>query len=137
MFEGKIIIASGPVIVEDGKLLVNKDADDDFYKIPGGTIEEGIESLEDACIREVKEEINGEIRIVRALTPMIIWKNPTTKEKMAIVLIHFEAELLNRKEVRASGETVEVSWLDISEIKNGMHNVSPNIKFLIEKGDIK
>ena len=41
--EGKFIIASGLVIIEDQKLMVNKDDKDDFYKLPGGTIEEGIE----------------------------------------------------------------------------------------------
>ena len=54
--EGKFIIASGPVIIEKGKLLVNKDNKDDFYKLPGGTIETGIEDLEQACHRETKEE---------------------------------------------------------------------------------
>jgi len=39
----KYIIASGPVIIENGKLLVNKDDKDDFYKLPGGTIETGID----------------------------------------------------------------------------------------------
>ena len=42
----KTIIASGPVIIENGKLLVNKD---NFYKLPGGTVEEGIEEMEEAC----------------------------------------------------------------------------------------
>lgn len=45
----KYIIASGPVIIENGRLLVNKDDKDDFYKLPGGTIEEDVESLEEAC----------------------------------------------------------------------------------------
>jgi len=57
----RTIIASGPVIIENGKLLVNKDNKDDFYKLPGGTVEEGIEDMEEACCREVKEEINAEI----------------------------------------------------------------------------
>ena len=39
--KGGFIVASGPVIMEDNKLLVNKDDKDDFYKLPGGTIEEG------------------------------------------------------------------------------------------------
>ena len=137
MFEGKFIIASGPVIIEDGKLLVNKDNKDDFYKLPGGTIGEGIESLTEACKREVKEEIDGEIEIVKPLHPMIIWKNPQTRERMAITLIHYEAKLLNKDEIKLVEPIKEVKWLDIEEIKQGNHNVAPNIKFLIEKGDIK
>jgi len=136
MFEGKIIVASGPVIIEDGKLLVNKDNKDEFYKLPGGTIEEGIEDLEQACHREVKEENNGEIEIIRPLSPMIIWKNPTTKEKMIIVLIHYLAKLKNKDKIKPIPHIKEVKWLSIEEIKQGKHNVAPNIKFLIEKGEI-
>lgn len=137
MIEGKFIVASGPVIIEDGKLLVNKDNKDDFYKLPGGTVEEGIEDLEEACHRETKEENNGEIEIIKPLHPMIIWKNPQTKEKMVILLIHYLAKLKNKKQIKAIAPIQEVKWLDIEEIKNGKHLVAPNIKFLIEKGDIK
>lgn len=137
MFEGKFIIASGPVIIEDGKLLLNKDKKDDFYKLPGGTVEENVESLEKACIREVMEENNAKIEIERPLSPMIIWKNPTTKDKMAIVLIHYKAKLLNKSEIKPSGETIEIRWLSLEEIKKGKHKVAPNILFLLEKGELK
>ena len=63
MFKGNFIIASGPVIIENGKLLVNKDDKDNFYKLPGGTIEEGIEDLEQACHKETLEENNAKIKI--------------------------------------------------------------------------
>lgn len=137
MIDGKFIITSGPVIIENGRLLVNKDNKDDFYKLPGGTIEEGVKSLTEACEREVKEEINGEIEIIKPLNPMIIWKNPQTKEQMAITLIHYEAKLLNKNEIRAIEPIQEIKWLDVEEIKQGKHDVAPNIKFLIEEGDIK
>ena len=137
MNEGKLIIVSGPVIIENGKLLVNKDNKDDFYKLPGGTIEQGIEDLEQACHREVYEENNAKIEIIKPLYPMVLWKNPQTNEKMAVILIHYLANLLNKNEIKPCGEIREIKWLDISEIKQGKHNVAPNIKFLIEKGDIK
>jgi ADP-ribose pyrophosphatase YjhB (NUDIX family) len=134
--EGKYIIASGPVIIEKGKLLVNKDDKDDFYKLPGGTVEDGIEGLEEACHREVMEENSAKIEIIRPLHPMILWKNPQTEDKMAIVLIHYLAKLLNKNEIKPNPPIKEVRWLDIQEIKEGKHNVAPNIKFLIRKGDI-
>jgi len=137
MSELKTIIASGPVIIEKGKLLVNKDNKDDFYKLPGGTIEQGIEDLEEACHRETKEENNAEIEIVRPLHPMILWKNPQTKDEMTIVLIHYLAKLKNPKEMKPISPIKEIKWLDIKEIIAGKHHVAPNIKFLIEKGDIK
>ncbi len=133
----KYIIASGPVIIENGKLMVNKDDKDDFYKLPGGTIEEGIEDLEEACHREVFEENNAKIKIIRPLHPMILWKNPQTGEKMVILLIHYLANLLNKEEVKPMPPIKEVVWLNIKEIKLGKYHVAPNIKFLIDKGDIK
>lgn len=132
----KFIIASGPVIIEKGKLLVNKDDKDDFYKIPGGRVEQG-DSLQEACIREAKEENNADIEIIKPLNPMIIYKNPQTKEEMTIILIHFLAKLKNPKEIKPIPPIKEVKWLNIEEIKQGKYNVAPNIKFLIESGDIK
>lgn len=132
----KSIVASGPVIIQNGKLLVNKDTKDDFYKLPGGTVEPDIEDLEQACHRETREENNGEIEIIKPLHPMILWKNPQTDEKMAILLIHYLAKLKNPDDIYPIPPIKEVRWLDIKEIKEGKHYVAPNIKFLIEKGDI-
>lgn len=132
----KHIIASGPVVIENGKLMVNKDNKDDFYKLPGGTIEQGVESLEEACLREVKEENNADVEIVKPLHPMILWKNPQSGEEMVIVLIHYLGKLKNLDEIKPMLPIQEVKWLDINEIKEGKHDVAPNIKFLIEKGDI-
>lgn len=134
--EGKYIVASGPVIIENGKLLVNRDDKDDFYKFPGGTSKEG-ESLEETCKRRVKEEINADVELVKPLHPMILWENPQTKQKMTIMLIHFLAKLKNPKGIKAIPPIKEVKWLDINEMKDGKHKIAPNIKFLIEKGDIK
>lgn len=132
----KTILASGPIIIEEGKLLVNKDAKDDFYKLPGGTVEQG-ESLAEACINESKQENNADIEIIKPLHPMVIYKNPQTNEKQTIILIHYQAKLLNKNEIKPIEPVIEVTWIDIEEIKEGKHNVAPNIKFLIEKGDIK
>jgi len=55
---------------------------------------------------------------------------------VTVVLIHYEAILLNKDEVRAIPPIKEIAWLDIEEIKQGKHHVAPNIRFLIEKGDI-
>ena len=133
----KYIIASGPVIVENGKLLVNKDDKDDFYKLPGGQVESYDKTLEDACHRETREENNGLIKILKPLSPMILWKNPQSGEEMCILLIHYKAKLLNKKDLKPVAPIREVLWLSISDIKEGKYNVAPNITYLIEKGEIK
>lgn len=136
VLEGKYLIAAGPVIIQDRKLLVNRDNKDDFYKIPGGSIQENIGDLEQACIKKVKEEINGEIEIIKPLHPKILWENPQTKEKMTIVLTSYLAKLKNINEIKPTGTTIEIKWLDLNKIEEWKHQVSPYTQFLIEKGDI-
>ena len=128
----KYIIASGPVIIEKGKLLVIKDNKDDFYKLPGGTVREG-ESLEHACIRKAKEECNAEIEIIKPLSPNILYENPQTKEKMVIVLINYLAKLKNKSKIKPIHPIKEIKWISIENIKLGNKNVSPNVKELIKK----
>ncbi len=135
--EGKYLIASGPVIIKNGKLLVDKDDKDDFYKLPGGSIKENIESLEEACHRKIKEEINGEIEIIKPLHPKILWENPQTKEKMTIILVSYQAKLLNKDEIKPIKPTKEIKWLDLKKVDKWKHETSPYTQFLIEKGDIK
>jgi len=136
LLEGKYLIASGPIIIEDGKLLVNKDDKDDFYKIPGGSIREGITDLEKACHEKTHEEINGKIEIIKSLHPKILWENPQTKEKITIILTSYLARLTNKEEIKPMGSTTEIKWLDLNKINEWKHLVSPYTQFLIEKGDI-
>jgi len=130
--EGKFIVASGPVIIEDGKLLVTKDNKDPFYKLPGGTVKEG-ESLENGCIRRTKEEINGDVEIIKPLHPNILYENPKTKEKMTIILINYLSKLKNPDEIKPIPPNEDIKWVAIEDIKKGEGNVSPNVKALVEK----
>ena len=52
----KIIIASGPVIVENGKVLLNKHGEDVFWKFCGGKVEDFEVGLIENAKKEVKED---------------------------------------------------------------------------------
>ena len=60
----KIIIASGPVIVENGKVLLNKHGEDGFWKFCGCRVEDYTTNLVENARREVKEEMGFDIEIV-------------------------------------------------------------------------
>jgi len=132
----KELIASGPVIIENGKLLVTNDEKDDFYKIPGGKVKEG-ENLEETCLRELEEETGFKCRILKKLSTMKLDKKPGTNEKMKIELHHYQCELIKRVKNYDSFEYEghEVRWIEINKL--GKYSVAPNIKFLFEKGDLK
>lgn len=126
------IVVSGPVIVENGKLLVSKDNKDDFYKLIGGRVKEG-EELEEACIRKAREACNADIEIIKPLFPNILYENPQTREKMIIILINYLARLKNLKEIKPIPPEQDLKWIDIKEIKKGRGNVSPNVRTLVER----
>lgn len=132
-----IVVASGPVIIEKGKLLASLDNKDDFYKIPGGRVKDSDSTLEQTCIREAKEEINADIEILNPLHPMLLQKNPKTGKKQTIVLIHYLARIKNKKDIAAQYPIKEAAWLEIADIKKGKYKVAPNIDYLVKAGDIK
>jgi len=133
----KKIIASGPVIVEGGRLLIIQDDKDDFYKLPGGTVREK-DSLEDTCLRELEEETGYKGRIVKKLHTIKLNKNPQTKEKMKIELHHYKCELINHPEnykpFKHNGHKVE--WVYLYKLVEGQYLLAPNIYQLILKNDI-
>ncbi len=51
---------------KDGKFLLVRDKKFDFWRPPGGRVERG-ERIEDNLIREMKEEINSGIEIIKTL----------------------------------------------------------------------
>lgn len=66
-------VSSRAIIIEDGKLLtmfrrkIKKDGSvKEYYVIPGGGLEEN-ETLEENVIRELKEEFNVDIEVVKFL----------------------------------------------------------------------
>lgn len=89
----KTIIACGPVIIEKGKVLLNREAKDygtSPWLFSGGKMEDLDAGFEETCIREVKEEMGIDIEIIRPLKPMIV-SRPEDKTQKAI-LIHYLAK---------------------------------------------
>lgn len=122
------IIASGPVIIEDGKVLLNrekKEYGETLWFFPGGKMEETDENFEATCIREVKEEMGLEIEILRPLKPMIMAR-PDKPNEMAII-IHFLARRLG--EIRPAENIVEWNWFPIQELPK---NCAPNVNIVIQ-----
>ncbi len=128
----KFIVASGPVIVEDNKVLLNRhgktDKEKKYWKFVGGKVEESdlnYDSLEKACKREVKEEMGIEIKNLVAIKPMMI-KHPDKKDTI-LVLIHYLAKRIG--EIKLGDDIEEYKWFDIDDLPT---NCAPNIKPVIE-----
>lgn len=123
----KIIIASGPVIVENNKVLLNKHGDTAFWKFCGGRVEDLETSLIDNARREVKEEMGIDIKVIDE-APFIIHTIKNTEEgAIDILLVHFLAKRVG--EIIPGNDIREWAWLDIDELPEDLGpNIIPALK---------
>lgn len=120
------IIAAGPVIIEKEKVLLNKEQKPNgvtLWMFPGGEVEDFDITLEEACRREVKEEMGIKVEIIRPLKPMMLRQNDRV-----IILIHWLARRVG--EVKPSEGIVEWGWHDI---KNLPADCAPNVYEVIKE----
>lgn len=116
----KSIIASGPVIIEGNKVLLNKETKTEGitpWMFPGGEVEDFDSSLEDACRREVKEELGIDLEIIRPLKPVLL-----KKDGRVIVLIHYLARRIG--DVKPGPEVADWGWHDIHNLPK---DCAPNV----------
>lgn len=118
-----IKIVSGPVIIEKGRVLLNRDADDDFWKFPGGLLANWRfknldEALEETARREVREELGIGIKIIRPLKPMLVKSGRTY-----YCLIHYLAKRIGK--IKMGDDTLEWRWFPLKQLPK---NLAPNIK---------
>lgn len=118
----RYIIASGPVIIEKKKVLLDKHGKDMFWKFPGGRIKKG-ESLEQCAIKRAKEELGIGVKLIKLLKPVIIWRRNET-----VILIHY---LAKRKGTIKKGRHVrEWAWIGVNKLPK---DVAPNIRTVLRE----
>ncbi len=119
----KIIIASGPVIVENNKVLLNKHGEDNFWKFCGGRVEEEEFNLKNAAQREVKEEMGIEIKILNNDPYFFYAEKEINNKQTSVVLAHFLAKRIG--EIIPGEDIREWRWIDINDLNK--EDLAPNI----------
>jgi len=123
----KIVIASGPVIVEKGKVLLNKHGDDGFWKFCGGKVEDYTTTLAENARREVKEEMGLDIEILDD-KPYIMHVTKKTEEgDIDVLLVHFLAKRVG--DITPGDDIVAWKWFDVHDLPV---DAAPNIKPVLE-----
>lgn len=113
------------------KVLMVKNRKNDSWSLPGGAVEEG-EFLEEAVIREAKEETGMDIQVFG-----IVSVNEAILEKYDdhALFITFRAELQGGSlQVTRPDEISEVQWIDIYEADRLMPYYKEGISGLVHKG---
>jgi ADP-ribose pyrophosphatase YjhB (NUDIX family) len=118
----KIIIASGPVIVEDNKVLLAVQGEDNFWKFCGGRVKEG-ETLEETTKRRAKEELGIEIEITDEKPQLFHTTKESADGPIDVILVHYAAKRIG--EIRPGSDIREWKWIVIEELES--ENLAPNI----------
>lgn len=126
-------VSSRAIIIEDGKLLsmfrrkIKKDGTvKQYYVIPGGGLEEN-ETLEENVIRELKEEFNVDIEIVKFLGKEEY--EDTIANYFLCKIVNGEPKLGGEELDRMTPENYyEIRYIDLKDIDNYDINAKDLIK---------
>jgi 8-oxo-dGTP pyrophosphatase MutT (NUDIX family) len=124
-------------IINDGKIAMIhvKDGHREYWTLPGGGVEEG-ESFEETAIREAKEEVNLDIRIVRYLFE---------REYSAGTEYCYLSEAVDKLALKVGQDPelepdkqrfVETQWVEVDKVRNDKQ-VSLVLNSLTEEEFIK
>ena len=103
----------------DGRILLAKEAGrDDGWGVPGGAVDIG-ESPAEAAVREAREEIGTDVRLVRLLDVLggpdyeVSYPNGDLAAYVAAV---YEARIVAGSPAPSDGELSEVAWFEPGEL---------------------
>ncbi len=119
----KIIIASGPVIVEEEKVLLNQHGDTEFWKFCGGKVEDFSTDLIENARREVKEEMGIEIEILNETPFFLHTKKKVDYGSIDVILAHYLAKRIG--DIEPGNDIREWKWIPLKELPK--ENLAPNI----------
>ncbi len=117
----KIHVASAVLFDEKGERIImvkNKRGDSYFWSVPGGAVEEG-ETIEQAAVRETKEEAGLDIEITGLHSVReTIFQNRGHQ----VIFFHFYGTIIGGELSSADpdGDILEVEWTDIQTANERM-----------------
>ncbi len=122
----------GAVIIESGKVLLVRRGQPPLegrWTLPGGLVELG-ETIEQAVVREVKEETSWSVRVVKELTLFdFIEKDDAGRIRYHYVLADFLCEYVEG-ELAAGSDVKEVRLASLDEL--GAYDLTPKALEVID-----
>ncbi len=122
---------SGGIVINEKKILLIKrkyEPNKNTWCPPGGFTEKSInESVEDCCTREIKEETNIDIEIIKKLDILRFYnKIKNRNEEIHIFLCKPKST-----EIIVDNEILDAKWINLNEINN--FNLIPGLSDFISK----
>ena len=127
------IVGVGAIIIRGEEVLLARRGREPSYgewSIPGGGVKLG-ETLKNAVVREVREEVNLAIRVGEVVEVLErIFLDPEGRVQYHYVLVDFLCEYLSGEE-KPSSDALEARWVPISEIPH--QHLAGKTKRVIQK----
>lgn len=102
------------ILIKAGKILLDRRIREPFagmWGLPGGHVEFD-ETVEQACVREIKEESNLDIRIVRLFS---VFSDPKRDEYQRVTVV-YEVECNDISGMKAGDDAGEVGWFYLNNL---------------------
>lgn len=131
------IVGVGAVILDHGKLLLEKRGNEPAkgkWSIPGGVVELG-ESLEDAVIRETKEETCLDVEAPRLIDVVYqVDLDEEGKVKYHFVIVDYFVTVKDGT-AKAASDADELQWVALEEVEN--YNLTASFRRFFQKNKKK
>ena len=118
-FNNKPLIAVGVLVIDKDKVLIIKRGEEPnkfLWSIPGGLVEIG-EELEEAAIREVKEEMGIDIKIEKMIGIFnCINRNKNEIEYHYVIIDYIAREFTGS--IKTNKEILDFKWMKFNELHN-------------------
>lgn len=121
-----LTIATGPVIIKDGSVLLDKHGIDQFWKFPGGKLRDDNSPRANA-VREVKEELSVDVELLG--DPMVTTFTRTDSAGVLeyVILIHYRAQIIGG-EISPGRDVREWAWHPIDSLPT---DLAPNVALVV------
>lgn len=116
-------IASGPVAVQDGKVLLNKSGNDSFWKFCGGWVEDNDLNLLKTARREFKEEMGVDLELINPDPFLFHVFKETENGQMDIILVHYLIKVIG--EIVSGDDVKKWAWISLEDLEK--EDLAPNI----------
>jgi 8-oxo-dGTP diphosphatase len=123
-------VGSAVLVEREGRFLLGKRDKDNYrgyWVIPGGGVRWG-ETIREAAVREIKEETNLDIEIVRPIGHREVMNLPENYH--AVVFFHLARA--RNTDIRPGGDTSEAGFFTIDEIKS-MDRLAESAEWALRK----
>lgn len=133
------LVGTGASILKDGKLLlVKRGAQPGFgeWSVPGGLVELG-EKVQDAVMRETKEEVGLDVEAVRLMDVFdTIMLDANGRVQYHFVVVNFLVRVVGG-ELKTASDILEAKWVPVDEV--GKQNLTRSFRefFMKNQAEIR